>query len=135
MMDRTREQTDKTLAKMERRIKSVYSENSDLKRVKKKYDQYMARVQERTRTAYNAFVHETDTNKRAELKKAYADEIRAYTVESKEYQGLVDEMTDAIAKANEQALAISNSEMFKIYAMNYNQVADDCRKAGIKVNG
>lgn len=135
MADRARQETDKQLNQMERAIGRIYQNDPALNRIKKKYMAYMKDVEEATKDAYTAYKNETDTKRKAELKKAYMDEVKALTLENKKYKSIVSEFTRIMADVNQQAIAIANSEMKKIYIENYNQVAVDCREAGIRVNG
>ena len=134
-MDFARKQTDKKLEKMERDIGRVYADDPALKRIKKEYAKYMKTVQERTEAAYKAYTDETDADVKAELKKAYTDKVRALTMDSKEYNAIVKRFVAILAQVNQQALDITNSAMVDIYTINYNQVATECRRVGIKVNG
>lgn len=134
MADNARKQTDKQLKKMEREIGGIYKNDPALKRIQKEYAKYMNMVQKRTQDAYKAYIGETDADTKAEKKKAYMDEIRALTIDSKEYKKLIDEITTILAQVNQNALNVVNNGMLAIYAENYNQVAEECRKAGIQVN-
>ena len=135
MKDRARAKTDKQLKTMERNMSRVYKSDPALIAIKRKYDKYMAYVDEQTHDAYVAYVKETDADKKAELKKAYMSEVEGLTSKSKEYRKLISEFTSVLAQVNQKALNIANIEMRKIYAENYNEVAVECRKVGIKVNG
>lgn len=135
MADRARQKTDKQLNEMERAIGRIYQNDPALNRIKKKYMAYMKDVEEATKDAYIAYKDETDTKRKAELKKVYMDEVKALTLENKKYKSIVSEFTHIMAGVNQQAIAISNSMMKKIYIENYNQVAVDCKEAGIRVNG
>ena len=134
-MDKVRQKTDKQLSAMEQNISRVYRTHPALIEVEKKYQKYMSMVKKRTEGSYKAYVNETDKETKDELKKVYMDEIKALTVNSKEYQKLVDEFTTALAKVNQEALDIVNAGMPMIYSENYNQVATECREAGIEVDG
>jgi len=135
MKDKARTQTDKTLELMEKEISRVYNKNPALISVYKEYKQYMDMVQERTEGLYKAYIDESDKNIKLDNKKAYMDAIRALTIESADYRKLVKKIAKAITKVNKQALNIVNGAMQEIYVTNYNQVAVDCEKVGIKVNG
>lgn len=135
MADRARQKTDKQLNQIERAIGRIYQNDPALNRIKKKYMAYMKDVEEATKDAYTAYKNEIDTKRKAELKKAYMDEVKALTLENKKYKSIVSEFTRIMAGVNQQAIAVANSEMKKIYIENYNQVAVDCREAGIRVNG
>ena len=134
-MDFARKQTDKRLDKMEREIGRVYADSPALKRIKKEYAKYMKMVQERTKGLYKAYSDETDQDIKAEAKKAYMDAVRSLTVDSKEYNALVKKFVQIMAQVNQQALDITNDAMTDVYTLNYNQVATECRRVGIKVDG
>lgn len=134
-MDNARERTDKCLQKMEREIGRIYSSSPALKRIRNKYMEYMKEVEEQTKEAYKAYKKENDASKKAELKKEYIRQVKELTLENKKYKAIVSEFTRVMAEVNQQAIDYTNSKMKSIYIDNYNQVAVDCRKVGIKVNG
>ena len=131
--DRARQKTDKRLNKMEGKIGRVYKNNSALLAVQKEFMQYMDKVKRETQPQYDAYVNAKEDEKK--LKKEYITAVKNRTVFSKEYKKLVNKVTSVLADVNQQALDIVNDEMIAIYTENYNQVAEDCRKVGIKVNG
>lgn len=134
-MDKAREKTDKILLHTEKDIGRVYATSSALSASKKKLSDYMKSVQKATESLYRAYINESDISVKEEKKKRYMNEIKAYTTDSKEYKALIREYVEAITQANQQACDVVNESMYEIYAINYNQFAVDCRKAGIKVNG
>ena len=129
----TRRKTDALLNDTEHRISKVYKENSALVRIQKEIMKYMAMVQNRTQAEYDAWKNAGDGDDADALKEAYMSAVRSLTVNSKEYQALMRKFCDALTQANRDAIAISNSTMRQVYAMNYNEVASDCYDAGIKV--
>lgn len=133
--DRARIQTDSRLDNMEKEIGRVYQKSPALLAVEKEYAQYMGMVQDKTKAEYKAYIDEDDPDIKAEKKKAYMGKVRALTMESNAYNRLVKKIMGVLAEVNQQALDISNKAMREIYAINYNQVAEDCKKVGIKVNG
>ena len=133
--DRARTKTDKRLNKIKNEIDSVYETSPDILSVKKRYMKYMASVKKKTEDAYNAYINEEDRDVKADKKKEYEKKVRRYTIESKEYKVLIKTIASTLAKVNQQALDISNDSMLETYVENYNQVAIDCKKAGIKVDG
>jgi hypothetical protein len=133
--DKARQRTERKLDQMEKQIGRVYQKSPALLAVVKELKAYMAGVQKRTETAYNAYKEAEGTDDYDALKNAYMAEIRRYTVDSMEYKAIIKKFVAALAKVNEQATDISNNAMYEVYAINYNQVAEDCRKAGISVNG
>ena len=133
--DKARQKTDKELDIMEKEINRVYSKNPALISVQKEYAKYMGMVQKRTESLYKAYIDESDKNIKQEKKEAYMAELRALTIESSEYKKLIKKVANAITETNKQALDIVNDAMQEVYVMNYNQVAEECEKVGIKVNG
>ena len=133
--DKARIQTDRKLNQIDGQIGRVYKDSPALLSVEKEYAKYMAMVKKRTESAYKAYIEEEDKDIKAENKKAYMGELRRYTLESAEYKKLVDKITDALAEANGEALGIINDAMVDVYVDNYNAVADECERVGIKVNG
>ena len=134
-MDKARKQTDKKLNKMEKDIGRIYKDDPALKSIEKAFAKYMIMVKKKTQASYKAYVDEYDWDKRAELKKVYSDEVKALTMDSPEYRKLVKDFTATLSYVNQKALNISNKAMNEIYAINYNQVAEECKRVGIKVNG
>ena len=134
-MDRARKQADSRLNKIEKDISRVYKNNPAILSVEREYAKYMAMVKKRTKEAYEAYINEKDRDVKAEKKEAYMSQIKALTLESKEYAALVQKMAQALSKVNQAALDISNDAMIDVYVENYNQVAEECERVGIKVNG
>lgn len=135
MTDKARQQTDKKLTKLERDIATLYRTNDELLKMQREYDAYMEYVQEETQDAYDAYDNESDSDKKEELRQIYVDEVSKLTINNRDYKKLVKKITKAFATVNQLALDMTNSVMAEIYAINYNQVAVDCRKVGIEVNG
>lgn len=134
-MDKALRLTDKKLEALESKMGRVYKNDPALKRIKKEYLNYMKMVQDRTESSYKAYIEAVDENTKEELKRAYMDEIRSLTIESAAYKKLIKKFTKVMADVNQKALNLVNAEMPEIYVINYNQVAADCKKIGIKVNG
>ena len=134
MLDAARRKTDKRLNEIERKIGRLYKTHPALKRIQKDYDKYMSMVQTRTDDLYRAFIDADDKNIKSEAKMAYMDAVERLTVKSKEYQKLIKKIVKALAQVNQDALDIMNDTMVEIYTINYNQVAEDCKRVGIKVN-
>lgn len=135
MLDKARQKTDKRLKEIERNISRMYRMHPALIAIKKEFAKYMKMVQKKTRSSYDAYINETDPDKKQELKKIYSDEVKKLTLQSKDFQKLVKKITKTMAKVNQDALDIVNNEMVPVYTDNYNQVAEECKKVGIKVNG
>lgn len=133
--DKARAKTDKKLESMEKGIGSVYRENHALFLAKKAYAAYMAKVQKRTEGLYSAWKHAGAEDNVDALKNAYMDELKALTLESAEYKKIVNQIADALAEANMQAVDIGNKAMVEVYVENYNQAAEACKEVGIKIDG
>lgn len=131
--DRARTETEKRLDTLEKGIDALFSHDKTLNSAMTALQKYLARVQKLTEASYKAYTSESDKDIKAEAKKAYMDEIRKHTIDSKEYQKLSQAVVDALAACNQKALDATNAEMPEIYAVNYNQVADECREVGIDV--
>lgn len=135
MADRARKKTEKLLIRLERRVKAVYANDPQLKKVQKEYERYMMDVKDSTYRSYLAYKKaETEEDKRR-LKKEYTDEVKKLTLENKTYKAIIKKFTKEMARVNQKALDLVNAEMSNIYMVNYNQMAVECRKLGIKVNG
>lgn len=132
-MDEARRKTDKMLKDLERRIKRIYDEDPALRQIEQKYKKYMKSVKESTKDLYKAYKDETDVEKKRELKKKYIEAVKRLTIYNRRYLKMMNEYTDVLADLNEKALEISNEAMAEVYMLNYNQLAVDCRKVGIKV--
>lgn len=107
----------------------IYRKSPALEKAEKKYADYMRMVREKTAPEYKAWIDEGTK----EAKKAYADALRKLTVESKEYSQLLESVMRVLSDTNQKALDVMNANTSEIYAVNYNQVAVDCKKAGIEV--
>lgn len=134
-MDKALQLTDKKLEALESKVGRVYKNDPVLKQIKKEFNAYMKMVQKRTRSSYKAYINENDKNTKEELKRVYMDELRGLTLNSVKYRKLIKKFTKVMADVNQKALDLVNAEMSEIYAINYNQIATDCKKIGIKVNG
>ena len=132
-IDKAREQTDKILKTMDRNIGRVYNTNPALLKSKKKLMNYLDKVKEQTKPEYDKYVNETDEKERKRLKKIYGDKVKELTFESKEYKKILKEFVETLSMTNQSALNIVNDSMINIYTLNYNQVGEECKRVGIKV--
>lgn len=132
-MDIARQKTDKRLQKMEREIGRIYENNPALKNIQKEYLKYMAVVNKKTKKAYLEYKNADGQEEKRLLKQAYIDQVKALTVESVEYNKLMHRYAMALSEVNAQALEYINDNMDMIYADNYNDIATECKKMGIKV--
>lgn len=134
-MDKARRIANRMLKDMERRIDEVYATDPSLLRIYRKYVRYMERVETLTKASYQAYQRETNTEHKEELKNVYKRQLKSLTLESKQYNSIVNEFTKILANVNQRALDIVNAEMPDVYTVSYNQVAVDCKKVGIDVDG
>ena len=127
--DKARIKTDQRLSKIDAEINKVYSTQPALLSVEKKYAEYMNAVKDQTAEEYEAY------QKDPEKKQEYINKVRSLTLQSTEYKRLVNQIVDVLAQVNQQALDVVNDSMADIYAINYDQVAEECKRVGIKING
>lgn len=132
-MDRARKRTEKKLRNLEKRVKAIYANDPSLLHMQKKFEQYMKGVDEATHEAYLEYKNAEWGEMRDKAKRAYMEAVRGLTIENRMYRDMISKFTDVIAEVNQQALNLINAEMDDIYMLNYNQVAVDCKKVGIKV--
>jgi hypothetical protein len=134
-MDRAHRATDEILEKIEADMGRIYREDPALKRIKEQYEEYMQFVQKETIDLYEAYIAEQDREKRAEKREEYARKVRELTIESAKYSKLIKRFVAVMADVNQKALNVVNKATSSVYVLNYNNVADDCRRAGIRVYG
>lgn len=132
--DQARKKTDKKLNEVDREMGRIYKEDSALLAVQKEYAKFMAEVKEKTQAEYDEW-KSAPPEDAARAKKAYEEAVKDLTLKNPKYKKLLDKITYAIAKANQKALDIANDARYEVYAVNYNQAAEELRKAGIKIRG
>lgn len=132
-MDRARQETDKRLKSIENKVGRVYMTYPALLKIQKRIEAYMKKVENRLKDDYRAFKDATDIDDRERLKKVYKDKLEGLTLKSDEFKALMQEFVLVLAETNQKALDIVNDEMDYLYMINYNQVATECRKVGIRV--
>lgn len=133
-MDREHNWTDQKIAEIERRIKRVFSDDPMLLRLEREYVAYMAEVDRKTEKIQVRYANAQNGAEKRELKAQYRTSVLDLTLNDTEYKRIVDRIVTRIAQLNQKALDIINAELSEVYAENYNAVAKECRKAGIKVN-
>lgn len=132
--DRARAKSDLILESTEKKMGRIYDTDPALVKIEKKLLKYLNKVGKDTAELYKAYKN-AEPDDKADAKKAYMEAMRKLTFSSKEYTAIMDEYADAIAGANAKALDIANDAMIEVYTISYNQVADECKRVGIKVNG
>jgi flagellar biosynthesis/type III secretory pathway protein FliH len=130
--DQGRTAADKILEQTEKRMGRIYSEDPALVKIQKRLAKYLDGVRKDTQELYEERkAHPMDEDAR----KAYEDAIREKTLGSKEYNAIIKEFVQAITAANQKALDVANGTMVDVYTVSYNNVAEECRRVGIKVHG
>lgn len=133
-MDKARQKTERLLKNLEKRVKAVYANDPQLKMIQREYDKYMEMVANDTKSLYTEYKNAKTDEEKAKCKKAYSDAVKKKTFGSYRYKMIVKKFTRIMADVNQKALDLANAEMNEVYAVNYNQVAVDCREVGIEVN-
>lgn len=134
-MDEAREKTDRELNKMEEQITDIYQRSA--RDIYKKWDAYMERAEKRLEgheNALQAALKTGDKDSIAKAKDALQKAKTNVTLRDQYYRGMLDSVTDQLAKTNETALEYINGEMPKIYAWNYNEAGNIAEEVGIKFN-
>ena len=126
-----RTQADKILGQTEREMGRIYNTDPALIRIQKRLAKYLDRVKKETQALYDAY--KADGGK--EAKQAYIDAVREKTLGSREYNAIIKEFTKVLAQVNQKALDVVNGSMVDVYTVSYNNVADECRRVGMRVNG
>ena len=132
-MDKARQKSEKILKDIEDAISVLYAQSPELKRAGDVYRGYMDQVAVLTQPEKQAYDQETDPAKKQKLKQDYINAVKRLTLNNKEYKRLIEDVCYQIALVNQQALDIINDNMERIYIINYNQVAVECKKVGIEV--
>ena len=131
IQDRGRTQADKILGKTEKTMGRIYNEDPALVKIQKRLAKYLDGVRKDTQALYDAY--KADGGR--EAKQAYEDAVREKTLGSKEYNAIIKDFTKVLADVNQKALDVVNGSMADVYVVSHNNVADECKRVGIKVNG
>ena len=125
MADKARLQTDKELAKMERHLTEIY------KRAEKEtgtaWFNYLDNVEDEISKLREAYAEAKRSGDKKEIKKAgknLSAKLQEKTLFNQHYKDLTNQVAVQISHINETAAAYINGELPKIYAINYNEVAD-----------
>ena len=120
-MDKAREQTDKKLLTMEKKVNKIYKDAyAD---ISKDWIAFMDSHAPKLQGAYNALQEALASGDRDAIKEAkehYEHTAMNITVNNKRFQGMADETAAKISHTNEVALAYINDQVPSIYTMNYN---------------
>lgn len=131
IQDRGRTQADKILGQTEKTMGRIYNEDPALVKIQKRLAKYLDGVRKDTQKLYDAY--KADGGQ--EAKQAYEDALRKKTLGSKEYNAIIKDFTKILADVNQKALDVVNGSMVDVYAVSHNNVADECKRVGIRVNG
>lgn len=132
--DNARTKSDSILESIEKKMDRIYDTDPVLIKIEKKLIKYLEKVDKDTADLYKAY-KDAKPDDKSDAKKAYTEAIYKHTSGSKEYAAIIDEYVDALTDANAKALNIANDSIIEVYTISYNQVADECKRVGIKVNG
>lgn len=135
-MDNLRKETDKELKRLEDDLERIYKDaEGDLR---EKWTAYMDRAEKRVASfgkKYEEAVKSGDADAIAAAKKQLQEKIAAATFRDKQFQDMVDGVTERMAHVNQIALEYVNGKMPDMYRYNYNgtltEVTRDAKKAGI----
>lgn len=133
--DNAHRKTDIILQEIEQTIVEIYARDKKLKAIGREYRAYMDFVDNQTDLTRNAFLSADDKISRQEAERAYMDQIWTLTIHSEEYNRIIRDFTHRLAELNQEALDVVNDKLPEIYMINYNQVAEECKRVGIKVYG
>lgn len=133
-MDRARRKTDKRLQDLERNMRSLYANDDSLYRASKKIVDYLENLSQQEKALYEKYLNEKDKDIKAEYKKRYMGEMTRHTLQDKTFQKLVADYSRALSDVNQKAIDLVNAEIEDTYIDNYNEVATECRKVGIRVD-
>lgn len=132
IQDRGRTQADKILGQTEKTMGRIYNTDPALVKIQKRLAKYLDGVRKDTQALYEERkAHPMDEDAR----KAYEDAVREKTLGSKEYNAIIKDFTKILAEVNQKALDVVNGSMADVYTVSYNNVADECKRVGIRVNG
>lgn len=124
-MPSARQQTDKQLEDMEKRLKELYSQAE--KELKDKWEVFAKTQESKLKEAYNVLQEAKKGENWKEINKAKAEYehiVRNATLNNERYKALVNETTERLANVNETATNYINNNMSKIYTINYNDFAN-----------
>lgn len=140
-MDKLRQKTDKELAKLEKKLDSVYRQAE--KDIAEKWDAYMKKAAEKLEPLEKAYADAKasgDKEAIAQTGKALGQEKFRQTLQNARFKDMLDETTEKIADVNKIALSYINDEQPKVYSNNYNgtlkEVKNDIKglNTGVKFN-
>lgn len=126
MADRTRKQTDKELAHLERKIYDLYATSQA--EISEKWRKYMSFHKKKLDKLYNELQEAKKSGDKDAIRDAtekYERAVKNVTLNDKRYKAMINETTAKIANVNQIALDYVNGDMPKIYTLNYNAFGDE----------
>ena len=129
--DSGRTQADKILGQTEKTMGRIYNEDPALVKIQKRLAKYLDGVKKDTQKLYDAY--KADGGK--EAKQAYEDAVKKATLDNREYNAIIKEFTKVLAQVNQKAIDVVNNSIVDVYTVSYNNVADECKRVGMRVNG
>ena len=124
--------TEKELAKLERRIASVYGEAA--KELQKTVDNYFRQFEKRD--AEMKELIGTVVNGKEWTERDYKQWRLAQIGRGKRFEAMRDKLAERMTKANEVAISYANDDMAKIYAMNHAYTIESVKEqAGEMLSG
>ena len=130
--DEGRNLTEKELAKLERRIASVYGEAA--KELQETVDNYFRQFEKRD--AEMKELIGTIVNGKEWTERDYKQWRLAQIGRGKRFEAMRDKLAERMTKANEVAISYANDDMAKIYAMNHAYTIESVKEqAGEMLSG
>lgn len=135
-MDKLRKETDKELKKIEDELARIYSDAED--ELREKWTKYFDRAEKRVASfgkAYEDAVKSGDADAIAAAKKQLQEKIASATFRDKQFQDMIDGVTERMSHVNQIALEYVNGKMPDMYRYNYNGTLNamktEAKNAGI----
>jgi len=135
-MDNLRKETDKELKKIEDELARIYSDAED--ELREKWTKYFDRAEKRVASfgkAYEDAVKSGDADAIAAAKKQLQEKIASATFRDKQFQDMIDGVTERMSHVNQIALEYVNGKMPDMYRYNYNGTLNamktEAKNAGI----
>ena len=135
-MDNLRKETDKELKKIEDELARIYSDAED--ELREKWMKYFDRAEKRVASfdkAYEDAVKSGDADAIAAAKKQLQEKIASATFRDKQFQDMIDGVTERMSHVNQIALEYVNGKMPDMYRYNYNGTLNamktEAKNAGI----
>ena len=140
MADQAREWTDKKLAKIEKQIAKNYGQvekelTKEWNKYAKKADKELAKLEAKYDKEWNKSFDKLNFTKIDKLSDEIIKEKELYLMKSADYRGVVEQITNKLANANQIALDYINDAVPDIYAKNFSQVGFDIDNIKINYEG